>query len=213
VDLEIYANREEIGTLILGSGSLFWFGRKRQKRKRIAWSRFAEMMDELAYGAKGQDQSVKGQSYATPLTLTLSQRERERVSTSREVTTMKASTKELDELLSQYSANVQEVARGLRGMILATVPDANEMVDAPARVIGYGHGDGYKGMICTIILSKKEVKLGVVGGASLPDPKGLMEGAGKKHRYVVLNEAADLKKKKGIAELIKAKNEELRAKR
>jgi hypothetical protein len=53
LELEIYANREKIGTLILGSGSLFWFGRKRQKRKRIAWSRFAEMMDELAYGAKG----------------------------------------------------------------------------------------------------------------------------------------------------------------
>jgi hypothetical protein len=126
----------------------------------------------------------------------------------REVTTMKSS-KELDDLLSAYPATVQEVALGLREIILQVVPDANEMVDAPARVIGYGHGDGYKGMICTIILSKKEVKLGVVGGASLPDPNGLMEGAGKKHRYVVLNEAADLKKKKGIAELIKTKDGEL----
>jgi hypothetical protein len=64
-------------------------------------------------------------------------------------------------------------------------------------------------MICTIILSKKEVKLGIVGGASLADPNHLMEGAGKKHRYVVLNEVADLKKKKGIAELIRAKDQEL----
>lgn len=53
LDLEIYANDEKIGTLILGSGSLFWFGRRRQKRKRIDWTRFADMMDELAYGAKG----------------------------------------------------------------------------------------------------------------------------------------------------------------
>ena len=116
---------------------------------------------------------------------------------------MKTSNKELDDLLAQYPANVQEVARGLREIIIAAVPDADEMVDAPARVIGYGHGAGYKGMICTIILSKKEVKLGIVGGASLPDPNGLMEGAGKKHRYVVLNEAADLIGKKGIAELIR----------
>ena len=116
---------------------------------------------------------------------------------------MTNSNKELDDLLSQYPANVQEVARGLREIIIAAVPDANEMVDAPARVIGYGHGAGYKGMICTIILSKKEIKLGIVGGASLPDPNGLMEGAGKKHRYVVLNEAADLIRKKRIAELIR----------
>jgi len=122
---------------------------------------------------------------------------------------MKTSNKEFDDLLSQYPANVQEVARGLRELISKAAPEVNEMVDAPARVIGYGHGDGYKGMICTIILSKKEVKLGIVGGASMPDPNGLLEGAGKKHRYVVLNEAADLKKKKGIAALIKLKDKEL----
>jgi hypothetical protein len=48
--LEIYASKEKIGTLILGSGSLFWFGKRRQIRKRIPWTRFAEMMDKLAYG-------------------------------------------------------------------------------------------------------------------------------------------------------------------
>jgi hypothetical protein len=47
--LEIYASKEKIGTLIIGSGSLFWFGKRRQKRKRIPWSEFAEMMDKLAY--------------------------------------------------------------------------------------------------------------------------------------------------------------------
>jgi len=47
--LEIYAAKEKIGTLVLGSGSLFWFGKKRKIRKRIPWSRFAEMMDDLAY--------------------------------------------------------------------------------------------------------------------------------------------------------------------
>ena len=124
---------------------------------------------------------------------------------------MKTSNKEFYDLLSRYPANVQEVAHGLRELIRKAAPGVNEMVDAPARVIGYGHGDGYKGMVCTIILSKKEVKLGIVGGASLPDPNGLLEGAGKKHRYVVLTEAADLKKKKGIAALIKSKDKELAA--
>ncbi len=50
LDLEIYADQEKIGTMIIGRGSLLWKGGKRQISKRIPWSRFAAMMDELAYG-------------------------------------------------------------------------------------------------------------------------------------------------------------------
>lgn len=49
LDLAIYADKEKIGTLIIGQGSLSWKGGKRQITKRISWSRFAAMMDELAY--------------------------------------------------------------------------------------------------------------------------------------------------------------------
>lgn len=49
LDLAIYADQEKIGTMIIGSGSLLWYGGKRRARKRIPWSRFAEMMDKLAY--------------------------------------------------------------------------------------------------------------------------------------------------------------------
>lgn len=48
--LHIYARQEKIGEIELGRGSLFWRGGKRQKRKQISWTRFAEMMDDLAYG-------------------------------------------------------------------------------------------------------------------------------------------------------------------
>ncbi len=61
-------------------------------------------------------------------------------------------------------------------------------------MIGYGFGAGYKDMICTIILSKAGVKLGIVGSAALPDPTRLLEGTGKRHRYVPIAEASDLKK-------------------
>ena len=47
--LHIYARGEKIGEIELGRGSLFWRGGKRQKRKRIGWSQFAEKMDDLAY--------------------------------------------------------------------------------------------------------------------------------------------------------------------
>lgn len=50
LELEIYAEEEKIGTLTIGRGSLFWKGGKRQKRKQIAWSDFARLMDEMVYG-------------------------------------------------------------------------------------------------------------------------------------------------------------------
>jgi hypothetical protein len=48
--LDIYASKEKIGQIDIGRGSLYWWGAKRKTSKRINWSRFAEMMDELAYG-------------------------------------------------------------------------------------------------------------------------------------------------------------------
>lgn len=49
IDFEIFANEEKIGTIILGRGSLTWYGRNRKSGKSFSWSEFAEMMDERAY--------------------------------------------------------------------------------------------------------------------------------------------------------------------
>ena len=50
LNLKIYAAGEKIGELEIGRGSLYWYGARRQRSKRIDWSRFAQMMDVLAYG-------------------------------------------------------------------------------------------------------------------------------------------------------------------
>ncbi len=50
IDLDIYASKLKLGTLKIGRGSVFWYGRNRQLSKRISWTKFADMMDELAYG-------------------------------------------------------------------------------------------------------------------------------------------------------------------
>ena len=50
--LRLYANRQKIGELHIGRGSLFWYGRYHKVRKRINWTRFGDMMNELAYGKK-----------------------------------------------------------------------------------------------------------------------------------------------------------------
>jgi hypothetical protein len=52
LDLEIFASKQKLGTLIIGRGSLYWYGRNRTNRKRISWTRFADMMDQLAYGGR-----------------------------------------------------------------------------------------------------------------------------------------------------------------
>jgi hypothetical protein len=50
IDFEIFANEEKIGTIILGRGSLTWYGRNRKSGKSFSWSEFAELMDARAYG-------------------------------------------------------------------------------------------------------------------------------------------------------------------
>jgi hypothetical protein len=50
--LEIYARAEKVGDLEIGRGALYWRGGKRQIRKRVSWTRFAEMMDDLTYGGR-----------------------------------------------------------------------------------------------------------------------------------------------------------------
>lgn len=52
LELEIYARGEKLGLLVVGRGSINWRGQNRRSTKRIPWTRFAEMMDELAYGVK-----------------------------------------------------------------------------------------------------------------------------------------------------------------
>lgn len=47
--LEIYSEEEKIGTLTIGRGSLFWRGGKRKQLIQIDWTRFAQIMDTIAY--------------------------------------------------------------------------------------------------------------------------------------------------------------------
>ena len=48
--LEISARGEKIGELEIGRGSLYWKGGKRHRKKRLHWTKFAEMMNREVYG-------------------------------------------------------------------------------------------------------------------------------------------------------------------
>ena len=83
-----------------------------------------------------------------------------------------------------------DVAALTHSLILSVFPDAVVTVDGGDT--GYGSTTGYKGLCFVVTPHKSWVTLGIDHGASLPDPAGLMEGAGKVHRHVKLRSEADV---------------------
>lgn len=98
---------------------------------------------------------------------------------------------------------VRDLAEAARRLLDGAFPGVAQSLDESAKLIGYSYGPGYKGVVCTLILSRKGVKLGIVRGSELPDPKQLMQGSGKVHRYVDLRTIADVKRP-GLKPLLKA---------
>lgn len=96
------------------------------------------------------------------------------------------SEKTIESFLTQYSDDVYSKAVQLRAVILSILPDVIEQLDIPAKMIAYCYGQKYAEMICTIIPSKKGIKLGFYKGVELPDPNHLLEGTGKISRYIVI---------------------------
>jgi hypothetical protein len=114
-----------------------------------------------------------------------------------------AGARTFDEVLRPFPDTVQELAQCTRDRVRELLPGVSEYVDTSGPYIGYGYAAGYKGQVCTIIVSKSEVKLGLSGGASLADPDGLLEGSGKVHRYIRIQSEADLRRP-AVAKLIVA---------
>jgi hypothetical protein len=108
-----------------------------------------------------------------------------------------------DDLVTQYPAGVQDVARRTRALILKLLPKAEETVDATGPYVSYGYGPGYKGVVSYMTINQKGVKLGIAGGASVPDANNLLEGTGKSNRHVVIASPADLRTP-GLRSLVRA---------
>jgi hypothetical protein len=119
---------------------------------------------------------------------------------------MTAADRAVVHFLDSYPPSIRDLALQTRTLVLESLrslPHTDEAVDTSARLIGYGCGPGYAGMVCTLIPSRTGVKLGFYRGAELPDPRRLLEGAGKVHRHVGLRVPADLTKP-GLKALFKA---------
>jgi hypothetical protein len=108
-----------------------------------------------------------------------------------------------EDIIKSYSADVQELAHRARRLVLQLLPGVEETIDPTTAVASYGYGSGSRGMVCTLILSKSGVKLGLVRGAELSDPHRLLDGKGKTHKSISLRTAGDLDRP-GVEDLIRA---------
>jgi hypothetical protein len=113
----------------------------------------------------------------------------------------------VESILSKYEDEVSSLGFQLREFLLKELDQIIEYPDGPANIIGYGYGPGYKTLICTIIPSKKGMKLGFYKGSELHDPQKLLTGSGKIHRHVEIKSKRDISNpaiKKLLREALKA---------
>jgi hypothetical protein len=102
----------------------------------------------------------------------------------------------------KYDEDISSLGLHLREFLLAQLDGCIEIPDLSANMVAYGYGSGYIDMICTIIPSKKGIKLGFYKGSELPDPENLLTGSGKVHRYVEIKSEKDIRSR-AIKQLVK----------
>lgn len=101
---------------------------------------------------------------------------------------------ELIKFLKPYAREVQKLALGLRELVLEEMAPCHENIyDAYSAVaIGYGPTDKLSDGVFHIAVYTKGVNLGFNHGATLDDPEGLLEGAGKQIRHIKIRTPSDL---------------------
>ena len=100
----------------------------------------------------------------------------------------------LVEFLKPYDRAVQKLALDLRQLVLEELAPCHENIyDAYSAVaIGYGPTDRLSDGIFHIAVYAKGANLGFNQGATLPDPDGILEGAGKQIRHIKIRTPSDL---------------------
>jgi hypothetical protein len=105
----------------------------------------------------------------------------------------------VEQFLSAYDPEVQELARSARALVRRLVPDAEEKLMRPWKTIAYGCNRKF----CAISPHKSWVNLQFHSGSHLPDPTGLLEGTGKSMRHVKVASPRDVRRQ-ALANLIRA---------
>jgi len=95
---------------------------------------------------------------------------------------------DLATLLDPHSPSIREVFGALLALARDVMPDAQEQVDLPDRVLAFGFGPPggvrMRGLAVGLIPHTAHVNVQLADGALLDDPSGIVEGTGKRIRHV-----------------------------
>src|SRR6266566_7564765 len=107
-----------------------------------------------------------------------------------------SSPADLIKFLRPYDRQVQELALKLRALVLEEMAPCYENIyDAYSAVaIGYGTSDRLRDGIFHIAVYAKHINLGFNDGATLNDPKGILQGAGNRIRHITIKTPEDIKR-------------------
>jgi hypothetical protein len=119
---------------------------------------------------------------------------------------------EIDRFLEGYPPDIRDLAHQVRALVASVTPDADEYLKLGWKVIWYGFGPKMPDQFAVVMPTRSHVGLGFAYGRDLPDPKGKLEGTGKRMRHVKLRTAADATDP-AIAALLRAQVALLRAER
>ena len=102
--------------------------------------------------------------------------------------------RQLAAFLVRYDPAVAKLARACRAALRKRLPTANELVydNYQFLALGYCATERASDCLVSLAISPKGVALSFYYGASLPDPAGILLGAGNQNRYVRLASAATL---------------------
>jgi len=104
--------------------------------------------------------------------------------------------RDLIKFLKPYDRAIQQLALGLRALVLEEMAPCHENIyDAYSAVaIGYGSSDRLGDGVLHIAVYGSGVNLGFNHGATLDDPRGILKGTGKRIRHISIKTPSDLER-------------------
>jgi hypothetical protein len=101
---------------------------------------------------------------------------------------------QLDTFLAKFTPEVDALAHRLMARMRARIPGATIMVydNYNALAIGFGPSDKVSKAVLSLAVFPRWVTLCFLFGAGLPDPHGLLKGAGSRVRHIRLHDEAAL---------------------
>jgi hypothetical protein len=118
----------------------------------------------------------------------------------------------LIKFLKPYDREIRDLALQLRELVLEEMAPCYENIyDAYSAVaIGYGTSDRLKDGIFHIAVYSKHVNLGFNDGATLDDPKGILQGDGNHIRHITIKTSEDIERPALRAYIRRARKSALR---